>query len=174
MSTRGKSNITAKQVKSYVSLLYNETNEESGKSIVWKRKHRISTIRVRDKKVPTHSEVWRMIDYSTHVRDKALISLSYCTGLKAEALSNLNISDLKPLLEDFKENHTEPLILKVTPRIYPKRFRSNNGVSVYNSLIPRDCAELLLKYYEKKRSKSFITQRCILQQINLWWYDRRT
>jgi len=154
MSTHGKSNITAKQVKSYVSLLYNETVEESGKSITWKRKHRIPTIRVRDKTVPTHSEVWRMIDYSLHTRDKALIALSYCTGLKAEALSNLNISDLKPLLEDFKENQTEPLILQVTPLLYPKRFTSNGSVSVHHALICRDCAILLLKYYEEKRKSA--------------------
>lgn len=152
MSTRGKSNLTAKQVKSFLSLLYNETNEETGKVITWKRKHRISTIQVRKKKVPTHEEVWQLIDYSIHTRDKALIALSYCTGLKAEALSNLNISDLKPLLEDFKINQTEPLILKITPRIYPKRFTSLNGsIPYHNALICRDASDLLLQYYEEKR-----------------------
>ena len=155
IGVRGKTNRIARQVKSFVTLLYNYANEEEGKVIIWKRKHRVSVIATRDKKVPTHEEIWEMVDYALHLRDKAIIALSYNTGLKATPMSNLNVGDLRRQLEDFKENQTVPLILKINANIYPKRFQTNNNNRTwYPSLIDRDCAILLLKYYEAKRKNA--------------------
>ena len=159
IGVRGKTNRIARQVKSFVTLLYNYANEEEGKVIIWKRKHRVSIVAVRDKKVPTHEEIWEMVDYALHLRDKAIIALSYNTGLKATAIYNLNVGDLRRQLEDFKENQTVPLILKINANIYPKRFQTNNGNRTwYPSLIDRDCAMLLLKYYEAKRKSAKDTE----------------
>jgi len=166
MNSRGKTNRVARHVKTFIGLLYNYANEEEGKAILWKRKHRISLVAVRDKKVPTHSEIWEMVDYALHLRDKAIIALSYNSGLKATPINNLNVGDLRKPLEDFKINGTVPLIIKINAKIYPKRFQTNNNSIMWlPALVDRDCAVLLLKYYESKRKDAqdnepfFVTQR---------------
>jgi len=145
-----KSRRTAQQVKMWLKVFYDYHNEQN--PIIWKRHHVISSIPMRsDRYVPTHTDIFLICDHCMNLRDKSMVLLYYNTGLTNECLGNIKLRHIRGILEQYKEDKKLPLILKITSETYPKRFRSNNTSLRISSLIDRDCANLLLKYYEKHR-----------------------
>lgn len=166
---------TALNIKSYGSLVYEYANEEKGLSIKWSKHHKIPSIKVREGETPTHSQVYKLVDCVTHTDTKAVFLLSYCSGLKGEGILNLRIKDYKQAItyrQQIREeitnqlNKTEdsetikelnylinnlPLIIKITPQIYYKRFTENGSKSWYPAFICRDSEEMINKYLKEDR-----------------------
>jgi site-specific recombinase XerD len=127
-----------------VASFYNYHHEDN--PLEWKKRTHTVLVPLKKeskKKIPTHEEVWKMVDSAQKIRDKVIIALMYNTGLGHQAIVNLNYGDVRYQLN--KEDY--PLELHIDSRIYPKRFRSTKGgVSQYTVLFDRDCAELLRMY----------------------------
>ena len=170
---------TARSVKVYAKQLYDVTHEmrRDPQSISWRRNHNVPDIRVRKTTVPTHDQIYRLVDKTTHIRSQAMILLSYSSGLKGSGIINLQIGHLKQaitfkekLKQEFlqKRNNTYdpkaqkdldelinnlPLILRIDAKIYFKRFR-NGGKDWFPALVCRDAEEVLMKYYTKMRANA--------------------
>ncbi|MEM3692624.1 MAG: site-specific integrase [Candidatus Bathyarchaeia archaeon] len=135
----------AEIMKYAIKNFYNFYNED--KRLEWRvRVHTISVPLKRSKRIPTHEEIYRIIDATHNLRDKAIIALMYHTGLGNEAIVNLNYGDVKNLLE--REDY--PLELRIDSRIYPKRVKSG----YYYVLFDKDCADLLKQYCNKVHKNS--------------------
>lgn len=143
------SNRIALQVKTWTTAFY---EFHTDKKLVWKRHHTISVVpQWTDRCVPTHKDIYLIVDHCMNLRDKCIVQHMYNTGISHNAIGNIKVSHMRPIVEKYKEDNEIPLIFKITADIYPKRFRSNNGFDYFPSLIDRDCANMLLKYYEEER-----------------------
>lgn len=164
---------TANTSKVYGKALYDFVNEEKGISINFRRNQQVPSIKVKAVEVPTHQQIYRLIDYCTHLKVKAIIALSYVSGTKAEGIRNLRIKDVKDALkrqQEFKQQLEDelkeardvdtikeleellsnlPLVIKITAELYPKRFR-NATSDWYPAIVSKDAQELLLKHYNRR------------------------
>ena len=169
---------TASNIKSYGSLLYEYANEERGVSIKWSKKHRVPSISIREGESPTHSQLYRMVDVITHTDTKAVFLLSYSSGLKGEGIINLQIKHYREAIrfrERLREEITNqlrktndpetikeldylrsnlPLIIKITPQIYLKRFTDTAGKSWFPAFVSNDAEEMINKYLQENRSNA--------------------
>ena len=124
------------------------------KKLVWKRRHTISTVpQWTDSYVPRHKDIFLIVDHCSNIRDKCIILLMY-SGLSNKPIGRLRLRHITAILEKYKQDKEIPLIIKVTSELIPKRFRSNTVVTWLPTLISKDCADLLLRYYEKKRKSA--------------------
>ena len=169
---------TALNIKSYGSQLYYFANEEKGLSIKWSKKHKVPMVKVREGQTPTHEQVYRLVNCATHLDAKAVFLLMYSSGLKGEGILNLTVQDYKEAKQFRKEvkeeflnqlNNTQdpeeakelnyiiqnlPAIIKVTFRIYPKRFTDTTGKSWYPAFISKDAEAMIDKYLEEYRTNA--------------------
>jgi len=144
-----RSHRVARHCKIWVSQFYEYTTD---KKITWKRRHKINIVPIRtDRYVPSHKDVFLIVDQCRSIRDKAIALLMYSTGLSFKGIGNLKIRHVKPLLQKYTETKELPLVLKTTSEILPKRFQSNSPIIWLPSLIGKDCADMLKRYYEKHR-----------------------
>lgn len=146
-----KRNERATHMKYALCSFYNFYNEDKGLKLMWKRRtHRVPIVlkKYASKKIPSHSEVYTIVDSCLNLRDKLIITLMYQTGLSLTALKNLNYGDVKYILEE----DSLPMKLIITPKIEPKRF---NGTIPYRIvLIDKDARDLLKKYCSEKHKDS--------------------
>lgn len=143
------SNRVAQQVKTWLTQFYEFHSE---KKLVWKRHHTISVIpQWTDRHIPSHKDIFLIADHCMNLRDKSIVLQMYNTGISHKAIGNIKVKHMRPILEKYKKDKEIPLVLKITADIYPKRFRSNNGFDYFPSLIDKDCADILLRYYEEER-----------------------
>lgn len=124
---------------------YHEDN-----SVKWNKRRHIILRPLKkqyNKHVPSHKEVYQMVDATPNIRDKTIISLMYNTGLGHQAIRNLDYKDVVYQLE----NDDYPLEIIVDGRIYPRRFRYNTGATSYTVFFDKDCADLLRLYLRESR-----------------------
>jgi len=169
---------TALNTKSYGSLLYEYANEEKGLSIKWSKKHKVPMVRVREGTSPSHEQVYHLVNCVTHLDTKAVFLLMYSSGLKGEGIINLTIKDYKDakqFRETLREEFTNqlantqdseeakelryviqnlPAIIKVTFRIYPKRFTTTTSKGWYPAFISHDAEIMIDKYLEEYRTNA--------------------
>lgn len=133
-------------LKYAVKSFYDFHNEDT--PMVWiKRLHRTSRPPKKEAKkiVPSHDQVWRWIDSCRITRDMAIVSLMYNSGLGHQAISCINYGDVIYSLQ----SDGYPKEIVVTAKVYPKRFRINEGATSYRVLYDRDCAKLIEAYLKE-------------------------
>jgi len=118
----------------------------------WKKRvHRVPRpIKYKHRKhIPTHEEVWSLIDSAT-LKTQAMISLMYSCGLGPDALTRLKYGHVKHLLqaEDY------PVEITIDETIYPKRFVGTFNVNFYKVLIDRDHVAIIKRYLEEYHKDS--------------------
>lgn len=180
---------TASMLKTYATLLYQNANEEKGLTLNWKRHHKIRVNTVREGVTPTHEQVYRLIDISTHLDTKAMIALSYSSGLKGQGIIGLKVKTLRDAIEERERIREEfktllkdtedpekrekiktvleelPLFLRITPDIYGKRF-TDDSKSFYPAMVCKDAELLLMKYYEKHKRDSDGNEPLFTTRVN--------
>jgi integrase len=164
---------TANTTKVYGKALYDFVNEKNNLTIRYRRNQQVPNIKVKPVEVPEHQQVYRLVDYCTHLKVKTLIALSYVSGTKGEGLRNLRIKDITDALnrqsklreelttelkstsdfeaiKDLEELVSNlPLVIKITPELYPKRFRTASS-EWYPCLVSSDVQKLLVKFYKRR------------------------
>ena len=164
-------------IKIYSTAFYQHAHEEEGLKLNWGRKYRVPSTKVREGIAPTHTQIYRLADIATHIDVKTMILLSYSSGLKGAGLNNLRVKHLREalefrgrLVEEFTEtlNKTQdpekrkelsyilenmPIILRIDPSIYGKRF-TDNSKSWYPAFVCKDAETLLMKYYSEYKLNS--------------------
>lgn len=167
-------------VKVYAKSLYDYVHElrRDNQVIVWRKRHQVPNIKSRKTEVPDHQQIYRLVDTTTHLKIQAIVLLSYSSGLKGAGLINLQVGHLREAIKfreklkndfiderkktndprtqkDLDELITDlPLIIRITPQIYFKRFRNSGSKDWYPALICRDAEEIIMRYYDKKRSNA--------------------
>jgi len=148
-----KSHRLSKKVRTWVSQFYETT---TNKTLMWKkRKYHIKIIPQRklSEYIPKHEDIHLIVSQSRILRDRAIVLTMYNSGILHKGLCNLKMKHMRGIIEKYANDKETPMILKITAEIMPKRFGTGN-YSYLISLIERDCAELLLKYYQKQRKEA--------------------
>jgi len=176
----GNKHRIAGMIKAYVKSLYDNVHKKrrDNERILWDKSKQVPKVKSRETEVPTHEQIYRLVDSTTHLRIQSIFLLSYSSGLKGEGIINLKVKHLRKALEDREKLRQEfktemnkvkdpkakrdleklidnvPLIIKIDARIYPKRFKGSNLADWYRCIISKDAEELLMKYYNKDRASA--------------------
>jgi hypothetical protein len=162
---------TAEMVKIHLKSLYDFVHElrRDNQTINWHRRNQIPKVKTRETEVPTHSQIYRLVDKTVHIEVQTMFLLSYSSGLKGQGLLGLKVKHLRKALEDreklreeFKAEYSKvedpkakrdletlinnlPLIFKIDGSIYPKRFKGNNLADWYPAIVCNDAEKLLMR-----------------------------
>jgi integrase/recombinase XerD len=147
----GKYNSKAKNFLAALKSFYRNKDGEilpfdshrGGKHYIPKRRKRASLERV-----PSKNEMYRIIDSSNNVRDKAILLVLFQAGLRVNALCNLKFRDVeRQLYPEDGEGPKIPLTLKISDNIDTKL--RGYYLSFYYTFLQGEAVEALKGYCDK-------------------------